>query len=222
MHGRKENKTKASTPKSAEFYKNQDNQVNQADKDQSFEGATSIRGEEQVEKRKMTGDTKLKKTGKAMILLGIVALVATMKVSSTESVNTSEEAVKAMETHVSKSLPIGVKLMTNDEFVESTDYIITHSSTSEKTKIHVWDYAAEDGDYVQVLVNGTPLGDAFMIKNKPVELEVPTVGEVQILGTRDGGGGITYAVHYDINGVTYFNGTDVGEGNLYTLMKKEK
>ena len=62
--------------------------------------------------------------------------------------------------------------------------------------------------------------DPFMIKNKPVVYTVPTTGEIQVLGTRDGGGGITYAVHYEVNGTTYFNGTDVGDGNLYTLIRE--
>lgn len=57
--------------------------------------------------------------------------------------------------------------------------------------LYVWDYAAEDGDYVQVIVNGSPLGDPFMITNTPVTFTVPTVGEVEILGTRDGGSFIT-------------------------------
>lgn len=41
-----------------------------------------------------------------------------------------------------------------------------------------------------------------------------------MLGTRDGGGGITYAVHYEVNGTTYFNGTEAGSGNLYTLVRE--
>lgn len=110
--------------------------------------------------------------------------------------------------------------MSEDESLGGEDLTITHSSTADKSKIYVWDYAAEDGDYVQVLVDGAAVGDSFMIRNKPVELEVPSTGEIQILGTRDGGGGITYAIHYDLNGTTYFNGTTVGDGNKYTLVKE--
>ncbi len=90
----------------------------------------------------------------------------------------------------------------------------------DENKIHIWDYAAEDGDYVQILVDGVAICEPFMIKNKPVVFTVPSTGEIQVLGVRDGGGGITYAVHYDVNGTTYFNGTDVGNGNLYTLIRE--
>ena len=73
---------------------------------------------------------------------------------------------------------------------------------------------------MQVLVDGVAICEPFMIKNKPVVFTVPATGEIQVLGIRDGGGGITYAVHYDVNGTTYFNGTDVGNGNRYTLIRE--
>lgn len=100
------------------------------------------------------------------------------------------------------------------------DIEITHNSDDSETTLYVWDYAAEDGDYVQVIVNGSPLGNPFMITNTPVTFTVPTVGEVEILGTRDGGGGITYAVYYDMNHTTYFNGMDENGSNLYTLIRE--
>jgi hypothetical protein len=60
-----------------------------------------------------------------------------------------------------------------------------------------------------------------MIKNKPREITVPSVGTVQIKGIKDGGGGITYAVRYEINGTSYFNGTPEGQLNTYTLKLQE-
>jgi hypothetical protein len=136
------------------------------------------------------------------------------------SVNTSDDAKAALENFMSTNLEIGVRLLSEDNNITGQDLTITHSSPSTENKIHIWDYAAEDGDYVQILVDGVALGDPFMIKNKPKEFIVPTTGEIQILGTRDGGGGITYAVHYEVNGTTYFNGMDVGKGNLYTLIRE--
>lgn len=52
-----------------------------------------------------------------------------------------------------------------------------------------------------------------------MSFEISTVAEVQILGTRDGGG-ITYAVHYGMYETTYFNDMDEGNGNAYTLLRK--
>ena len=57
-------------------------------------------------------------------------------------------------------------------------------NTNTGLKIWVWDYAAEDGDYVQILVNGLPMTDSFMIRHKPKAFTVPSTGEVQIKGRR--------------------------------------
>ena len=135
-------------------------------------------------------------------------------------VDVSSDASEAMEMHMSKSLAAGTRLLEKDESYIGGDLTISHSSEEEETTIYVWDYAAEDGDYVQILVNGNSLGDPFMIKNKPVSFSIPAVGEVQVLGTRDGGGGITYGVYYEVNHTTYFNGMDEGGDNLYTLIRE--
>lgn len=139
---------------------------------------------------------------------------------SSQSVDTSDAAVKALADRTSTSLLAGAVLLKEDKNIGKQDYTITHKSLSADTKIWVWDYAAEDGDYVQVLVNGAPVGDAFMIKHKPRVLTVPAVGEVQIKGVKDGGGGITYAIRYEVNGTNYFNTAPQGEFNTYTLQKE--
>lgn len=139
--------------------------------------------------------------------------------STTTPVDHSEAAQNALKNKVSTSLSAGTLLLTKDENITPQDYTITHSESADETKIWIWDYAAEDGDYVQILVNGAPVGEAFMIKHKPRELTVPAVGTVQVKGIRDGGGGITYAVHYDLNGTNYFNSAPEGEFNTYTLTR---
>jgi hypothetical protein len=164
-----------------------------------------------------------KKKDKPLKIFGgicITLLVAAMIFSANPSIDTSEEAKNALTDKISTSLSAGTVLLAKDENIGEQDYTITHQSDQNDTKIWVWDYAAEDGDYVQVLVNGTPVGDAFMIKHKPLEITVPAVGEVQIKGIRDGGGGITYAIRYDLNGTNYFNSAPEGEFNTYTLIKE--
>ena len=164
-----------------------------------------------------------KKKDKPLKVFGGICLAlfaAAMIFSSTSSVNTTDAAKKALADKVSTSLAAGTVLLAKDENIGQQDYTITHKYDQNDTKIWVWDYAAEDGDYVQILVNGTPVGEAFMIKHKPVEITVPAVGEVQIKGIRDGGGGITYAVRYDLNGTNYFNSAPEGEFNTYTLIKE--
>lgn len=161
-------------------------------------------------------DKPLKVFGGICVALFVVSMIF----GSTPSVNTSDAAKNALADKVSTSLPAGTILLAKDENIGQQDYRIAHKYDKSDTKIWVWDYAAEDGDYVQVLVNGAPVADAFMIKHKPVEITVPAVGEVQIKGIRDGGGGITYAVRYDLNSTNYFNSAPEGEFNTYTLIKE--
>lgn len=176
---------------------------------------------EQQDNGKNSRFTKRIKRGAWLLMLaGIASFVIYGNVNTVKSVDTSDAAAQALETHISTSLEIGTRITSKDEYLGGEDVTITHDSSDDTTTIWVWDYAAQDGDYVQVLVDGEAIGDAFMIKNKPVSFTVPTVAEVQILGTRDGGGGITYAIHYGLNETTYFNGMDEGNGNLYTLIRE--
>lgn len=178
----------------------------------NFDSGTQVI-QKQSDKRK---DTPLKVFGGICVALFAAAMIF----SSTPSVNTTDAAKNALADKVSTSLAAGTVLLAKDENIGQQDYTITHKYNQNDTKIWVWDYAAEDGDYVQVLVNGVPAGEAFMIKHKPVEITVPAVGEVQIKGIRDGGGGITYAVRYDLNGTNYYNSAPEGEFNTYTLIKE--
>ena len=170
--------------------------------------------------------TKKEKTpfDKLIKTTGIVLLVASIftfawGINSSPTVDKSDAAQQAITEQVSTSLSVGTILMSSDENIGAKDYTITHDSNQDESKIWVWDYAAEDGDYVQILVDGAPIGDAFMIKNKPQEFTVPTTGTVQVKGIRDGGGGITYAVRYELNNTNYFNSAPEGEFNTYTLVR---
>lgn len=137
-----------------------------------------------------------------------------------KSVGKGEEVADAIESHVSTTLPAGMRLLEKDGGYVGGDLTITHQSDASETTLYIWDYAAEDGDYVQVLVDGKPLGNPFMIRNEPATFKVPSVGTVQVVGTRDGGGGITYAVYYALNHTTYFNGMNEGGSNTYTLVRQ--
>ena len=169
------------------------------------------------------GGTFKKRIKRGAWILGAVAVGSVIiyaSLFSSASVETGDDAAAALETHMSTTLGAGVRLLEKDENMIGQDYTITHSSSDENTTIWVWDYAAEDGDYVQILVDGSPIGDPFMIKNKAVSFTIPTVAEVQVVGTRDGGGGITYGVYYELNQTTYFNGMDEGGSNTYTLVRE--
>lgn len=162
-------------------------------------------------------DKVIKTTGVILLVASIFTFV--WGISTSPTVDRSDAAQQAITEQVSTSLSVGTILMSSDENIGAKDYTIAHSNTADESKIWVWDYAAEDGDYVQILVDGTPIGDAFMIKNKPQEFTVPTTGTVQVKGIRDGGGGITYAVRYELNNTNYFNSAPEGEFNTYTLVR---
>lgn len=168
-------------------------------------------------------DTLLKRIERPWKLFGGICLalgIVVFLLTSSPTVDHSASAENALEAKISTSISAGTVLLAADQNVEAKDYTISHTSDNKETKVWIWDYAAEDGDYVQVLINGTPLSDSFMIMNKPKEFIVPTEASIQIKGVRDGGGGITYAIRYDINGTSYFNGAPEGEMNTYTLVRK--
>ena len=170
-----------------------------------------------IKKEKTPFDKLIKTTGIVLLVASIFTFA--WGINSSPTVDRSDAAQQAITEQVSTSLSVGTILMSSDENIGAKDYTITHDSNQDESKIWVWDYAAEDGDYVQILVDGAPIGDAFMIKNKPQEFKVPTTGTVQVKGIRDGGGGITYAVRYELNNTNYFNSAPEGEFNTYTLVR---
>lgn len=163
---------------------------------------------------------RIKKGALVLLTAGIVAMIAVAALSTGGSVDKSPEAKQALETHVSTEIAAGTRLLQNDDEQNfaGQDVTIQHNTSAGDTKIYIWDYAAEDGDYVQVFIDGVSQGEPFMIKNNPVSFSVPTVGVVEVVGTRDGGGGITYAVYDEVNQTTYLNGMDVGGSNTYTMV----
>lgn len=177
-------------------------------------------GKNTAKKEQSAFTKRIKKSAWIVFAVGVVSMIIHSMGETSKSVVTSEDAVRALETHMSTSLAAGTRLLARDENYVGGDVTITHNSDDSETTLYVWDYAAEDGDYVQVIVNGSPLCDPFMITNTPVTFTVPTVGEIEILGTRDGGGGITYAVYYDMNHTTYYNGVNENCSNLYTLIRE--
>ena len=183
-------------------------------KSKQFDDLDPVPGKkEQFQGKQLKG---MKRFGYFALAVGI----GLMFLTGTPTVDTSEPAKDALENQISTSISAGTILLEADESLEPRDFSITHSSSNDETKIWIWDYAAEDGDYVQVLVDGVPIADSFMIKHKPREITVPSTGSIQIKGIRDGGGGITYAVRYDINGTTYFNTAPEGEYNTYELVRE--
>lgn len=184
----------------------------------AVDSAPNVNIEEAAQDEKAEKAVRRTKPFKIFGGICIVAFIIGIILTRTSTVDTSAAAQNALLNKTSTALSAGTILLQEDANIGAADYTIIHQSTSEKTKIQVWDYAAQDGDYVQILVNGAPVSEPFMIKHRPKEFTVPSVGTVQVKGIKDGGGGITYAVRYDLNGTIYFNSTPEGELNTYTLV----
>ncbi|MDN4608464.1 hypothetical protein [Sporosarcina highlanderae] len=169
--------------------------------------------EKSIRKR---NDRPLKIFGAICLAIGI----GTVAFSGSTSPSSSEAAKNALETKVSSGVSAGTILLRSDENIGAKDYTIEHTHAGDQAKLWIWDYAAEDGDFVQVIVDGVPTSEPFMIKHKPKVITVPAIGTIEVKGIRDGGGGITYAVRYEANGTSYFNSAPEGEFNTYTLKRK--
>ncbi len=155
----------------------------------------------------------------AAVLMGTA--VAAFLCFPGKSVQNGPLAEKALETRMSTSLAVGVRLASSDDHYTGGDMAVTHNATAGKVQMWVWDYAREDGDYVQILVNGRALGEPFMLRNEPVSFMIPAVGEIRICGVWDGDDrGITYGVYFGAGRTIYFNGMDRGGSHLYTLSKE--
>ena len=188
---------------------------------QNFSSDTDIRNShsQQPNQEPQTPKTEREKPLKYFGWFCIAIFAIILALSPSNTVDTSEAAEQALNSGYSTILALGVRLLSSDETTAARDIDIVHSHPQDTTDIWIWDFAAEDGDYVQILVNGVPLGNAFMIRHRPVQLNIPAVGSIQVLGIRDGGGGITYALHFGLNGTTYFNTAPVGGYNTFTLTR---
>ena len=131
----------------------------------------------------------------------------------------SKQAASILKQGVVKNIKPGTLLLSSDASGGARDYTITVPANTSTISMQIWDYAAEDGDYVQILHNGVAVTDIFMIKNSPVSVQVPAGGVVEVKGIRDGGGGITYAVFNPETGNTYFNRAPGNGTNKYTIVQ---
>ncbi|QAA32583.1 hypothetical protein [Clostridium manihotivorum] len=107
------------------------------------------------------------------------------------------------------------------EFVklEAKDFTVDSTSGYGKIELSVWNFSdKEDGDYVQVFVDGSPQTEPFAIRHKPVKVSVPDKAVIQVKGIRDGSGnGITYGVTFSKTGETYLNTVPINAANTYTI-----
>lgn len=114
---------------------------------------------------------------------------------------------------------VGDVLTKNTVNLNSKNYTIDTAGSYGKIELSIWNFEyEEDGDYVEVLVNGSPQGVPFQIVHKAVKVSVPDKAVIQVRGIRDGSNnGITYAVFFNKTGETYLNRVPLNATNTYTL-----
>lgn len=101
------------------------------------------------------------------------------------------------------------------------------SSISPLLTLEFWDYEAEDGDWVRIVVDGNPYRE-FELKNFHKSVTIPILFSekkeifVNVIGVKSGNGPVTYAVQATGLGSSlsvYKNYADVGAGNSYRIVK---
>jgi len=194
--------------------------VNQKTKKNNKKMDAGISEENLKQKKDLKRIPRVRRFGMFCLLMSILLLY--MLFMMTGKIDRSDAAKKLMETGSSKTIATGTILATSDSDNIKTykNWTVNHKYNGNQARMWIWDYAAEDGDYVEILVNGTSVGDAFMIKHKPVEFMIPSDAVIQVRGIHDGDGrGITYAVHFEVNDSTVCNRTTMDSINTYTLVK---
>jgi hypothetical protein len=121
---------------------------------------------------------------------------------------------------ISSEVAAGAILFNKEESagLQAKDFEVTGLERGESARLLIWDFNAEDRDAVQIFVDGKPIHSSVVLTHTPAAFSVPVPSTVTIKGINDGGGGITYAVKFPNNKMTYFNVANVNEMNTYTLI----
>ncbi|WP_110930690.1 hypothetical protein [Paenibacillus bouchesdurhonensis] len=122
---------------------------------------------------------------------------------------------------IGKGMKAGIQLAAADDSagLEARDFEIEMKKNTTTSRMLIWDFAAEDGDVVAVKVDGNILQANIFIMHNPVAVDIPIPSVVEIIGVKDGGGGITYGVKFPgaVHNSAYFNAAPVGSSNVYTI-----
>jgi hypothetical protein len=119
------------------------------------------------------------------------------------------------------NLAPGAVLASSDLRMAGQDYVVEFKTGLKYTSMLIWDFAAEDGDQVEILVNGQLVKGPFIIRHAPVAIQLPVGAEVEVRGVIDGGGGgVTYAVNFSELPRSILNSADPDTSNRYSLVEK--
>lgn len=155
----------------------------------------------------------------SMLFLSLVIVGRTVLLTGIfDGIPSNKEIQK---TGIAKNVAPGTTIYSKDKKLKQKDQSITVDANVKELTLNIGDFAAVDGDYVQVIYNNKELSKPFMLTHDYKIFRVPAEGKIQIRGVKDGVGGITYALYIDETKETYFNEAPNAGFNTYTITKKK-
>lgn len=148
----------------------------------------------------------------------VLLLVAAQGVLDSTSIPKLEE-IRA--TGIGKEVIAGKLLKLagdGDADLRARDFTVEMKQGTRSSRVLLWDFAAEDGDVVDVKVNGV-VQRRINLLHQPAAVEVPVPSSVEVVGIKDGVGGITYGIKFPgaVLNAAYFNVAPEGSANTYTV-----
>ena len=105
--------------------------------------------------------------------------------------------------------------------IEARDFEVTNAGPDGgEERMLIWDFNLEDMDEVSIFVDGQPVREKLIITGDTYAISIPVPSVVTISGVKDNGGGISYAVKFPNNEMSYFNTVAVGQTNTYTVLPR--
>ncbi|MCY6485694.1 hypothetical protein OW763_15300 [Clostridium aestuarii] len=134
---------------------------------------------------------------------------------------TPPSGIAAVNKGIVKNITPGTPMLKTDQQLSAKNYKIELNTKDSEMNIFIWDYANEDSDCIQVLVDNKPVSNTIELTHKPKVLKIPTKGKIEIKGLKDGDNGINYAMYLSTTKETYFNSTSINSSNVYTISNKK-
>jgi hypothetical protein len=109
----------------------------------------------------------------------------------------------------------------NNVGIEARDFEVTNAGPDGgEARMLIWDFNLEDLDEVAIFVDGQPVREKMILTDDAYAVSIPVPSVVTISGIKDNGGGISYAVKFPNNEMTYFNTVAVGQSNTNTVLPR--
>lgn len=124
---------------------------------------------------------------------------------------------------ISKATVAGDTLFDNEynAGIEAQDFEVSNAGQDGgNARMLIWDFNLEDFDEVAIFVDGQPVRDRIILTDDAYAISIPVPSIVTISGLKDNGSGISYAVKFPNNEMTYFNTVAVGQSNTYTVLPR--